>query len=57
MQLQRSPATYQAGSAIVAGLIGGLAFIVVVHAGLGVAITRMNPSTWVPQRARGSLLC
>lgn len=33
---------YQAGSAIIAGLIGGLAFLVVVYAGLGVGMTRMN---------------
>lgn len=33
---------YQAGSAIIAGLIGGLAFLVVVYMGLGVGMTRMN---------------
>ena len=33
---------YDAGSAIVAGLIGGIAFLVVVYMGLGVGMTRMN---------------
>ena len=33
---------YQAGSAILAGLSGGLAFLVVVYMGLGVGMTRMN---------------
>jgi hypothetical protein len=33
---------YEAGSAIVAGLIGGIAFLLVVYMGLGVGMTRMN---------------
>jgi hypothetical protein len=33
---------YDAGSAIVAGLIGGIAFLLVVYMGLGVGMTRMN---------------
>lgn len=33
---------YQAGAAILAGLIGGLAFLLVVYMGLGVGMTRMN---------------
>ncbi len=33
---------YQAGSAILAGLIGGIAFLMVVYMGLGVGMTRMN---------------
>ncbi len=33
---------YDAGSAIVAGLIGGIAFLIVVYMGLGVGMTRMN---------------
>ncbi len=33
---------FQAGSAIGAGLIGGLVFLVVVYMGLGVGMTRMN---------------
>jgi hypothetical protein len=33
---------YQAGAAILAGLIGGLAFLAVVYMGLGVGMTRMN---------------
>jgi hypothetical protein len=33
---------YQAGAAILAGLIGGLAFLAVVSMGLGTGMTRMN---------------
>lgn len=33
---------YEAGPAIVAGLIGGIAFLLVVYMGLGVGMTRMN---------------
>ncbi len=33
---------YQAASAIVAGLVGGLAFLAVVYMGLGVGMTRMD---------------
>ncbi len=33
---------FQAGSAIVAGLVGGLAFLMVVTMGLAVGMTRMN---------------
>ncbi len=33
---------YQAGTAIGAGLIGGLVFLLVVYMGLGVGMTRMN---------------
>jgi len=33
---------YDAGSAIVAGLVGGIAFLIVVYMGLGVGMTRMN---------------
>lgn len=33
---------FQAGSAIVAGLVGGLAFLMVVTLGLAVGMTRMN---------------
>jgi hypothetical protein len=33
---------YQAGAAILAGLIGGLAFLAVVYMGLGTGMTRMN---------------
>jgi hypothetical protein len=33
---------YRAGSAVVAGLIGGIAFLLVVYMGLGVGMTRMN---------------
>ncbi len=33
---------FNAGAAIVAGLVGGAAFLVVVYMGLGVGMTRMN---------------
>jgi len=33
---------YEAGPAIVAGLVGGIAFLLVVYMGLGVGMTRMN---------------
>jgi hypothetical protein len=34
--------SYAAGAAILAGVIGGLAFLVVVYMGLGIGMTRMN---------------
>jgi len=33
---------YDAGPAIVAGLVGGIAFLIVVYMGLGAGMTRMN---------------
>ncbi len=33
---------FQAGAAILAGLIGGIAFLVVVYMGLGIGMTRMD---------------
>jgi len=33
---------YEAGAAILAGLVGGLGFLVVVYMGLGIGMTRMN---------------
>jgi hypothetical protein len=50
---------YQAGSAIFAGLIGGIAFLMVVYMGLGVGMTRMNflymlGSMVAPKSSRGT---
>jgi len=50
---------YRAGPAIVAGLVGGLAFLSVVYLGLGVGMTRMDllytlGSMMAPRASRGS---
>lgn len=50
---------FTAGAAIVAGLIGGLAFLAVVYMGLGTGMTRMNflpmlGSMMAPRASRGS---
>jgi hypothetical protein len=50
---------YAAGAAIVAGLIGGLAFLAVVYMGLGTGMTRMNflsilGSMMAPKASRGT---
>jgi hypothetical protein len=50
---------YAAGAAILAGLIGGLAFLAVVYMGLGTGMTRMNfltmlGSMMTPKASRGA---
>lgn len=50
---------YEAGAAILAGLVGGLGFLVVVYMGLGIGMTRMNflsilGSMMAPKAPRGT---
>jgi hypothetical protein len=50
---------YQAGTAILAGVIGGIAFLLVVYMGLGVGMTRMDflhllGSMFAPRASKGT---